>query len=288
MSFEIFGPIGMAAALLGGIALLSALFLFLTAKKFHVQVDHRVEDVTAILPGINCGSCGYPGCSGLAQAFVKASESGNLAGLYCPPGGKDTAESVSSYLGLAPEVKEPTVAVLRCGGSILAAPVRLAYDGPPRCSLAHNLSAGESGCPFGCLRLGDCEVSCDYGAISMDKTTGLPVVDDDKCISCGACVKACPRSLFQIRPRGVPGRVWVSCRSLEKGPVAMKTCKVACIACGKCVKICPSDAIILENNLAYIDPIKCTSCGKCVAVCPTGSILTTLKELPSKEAALES
>jgi Na+-translocating ferredoxin:NAD+ oxidoreductase subunit B len=38
------------------------------------------------------------------------------------------------------------------------------------------------------------------------------------------------------------------------------------------VKICPHDAITLENNLAYIDPVRCKLCRKCVTECPTGAI----------------
>jgi MinD superfamily P-loop ATPase len=63
---------------------------------------------------------------------------------------------------------------------------------------------------------------------------------------------------------------------------------VACIGCGKCVKVCPFDAITLENNLAYIDPIKCKLCRKCVPECPTEAIhelnfpIRKVKEAPAK------
>lgn len=50
----------------------------------------------------------------------------------------------------------------------------------------------------------------------------------------------------------------------------MKACKAGCLGCGKCVKVCAFDAIKVENNLAYIDPLKCKLCRKCVNECPTG------------------
>ena len=65
----------------------------------------------------------------------------------------------------------------------------------------------------------------------------------------------------------------MSCINEEKGGVARKNCSVACIGCSKCFKICPHDAITMNNNLAYIDPVKCRLCRKCVAECPTNAIL---------------
>lgn len=107
----------------------------------------------------------------------------------------------------------------------------------------------------------------------MDPQTQLPVVDNEKCVACGACVKACPRNIIELRFKGPKDRrVFVSCVNKDKGGVARKACKVACIGCGKCAKECPFGAITVENNLAYIDFTKCRLCRKCVGVCPTGAI----------------
>ena len=119
----------------------------------------------------------------------------------------------------------------------------------------------------------------------MNPETGLPEVDEAKCTACGACVKACPKAIIEIRPQGKKSRrVYVSCVNKDKGAVARKACTVSCIGCGKCVKTCPFEAITLENNLAYIDPNKCKSCRKCVEVCPQNSIIE-LNFPPRKEAA---
>ncbi len=280
--------LGVAVGLLGAIALLASMLLYGTSKKFAVQEDPRVNSILEVLPGINCGSCGFPGCRGFSEGLLKSSKQGSIAGLFCPPGGQTVMGKVSGILGLSVEKHEPTVAVLRCGGSRAAAPERVHYNGPNKCSLAHNLSAGASLCSSGCLRLGDCVDACEYGAMYMDPLTGLPVIIAEKCISCGACVKACPRNLIAILPRGKKNnRVWVACQNHEKAPIAMKTCKVTCIACGKCRDICPVDAIEVVNNLATINPLKCTACGSCVGVCPTGAILTTLENKNLKEEVTE-
>ena len=87
----------------------------------------------------------------------------------------------------------------------------------------------------------------------------------DRCTACGACVKACPKGIIELRKRWPKHRaVYVSCVSKDKGAVVMKACKAGCIGCGKCVKVCSFDAIKVENNLAYIDPLKCKLCRKCV------------------------
>jgi ferredoxin len=108
----------------------------------------------------------------------------------------------------------------------------------------------------------------------MDSETGLPVIIDDKCVSCGACVKACPRHLIELRKKAKKDRkIYVACQNCDKGGPARRACKVACIACNKCFNVCEFNAITIENNLAYIDATKCTFCRKCVTECPTGSII---------------
>ncbi len=272
-------------ATLGVVAAGAAIVLFFVAKKFKVDEDPRIEEVMDLLPGANCGGCGYPGCSGFAVALVQGADKGDISGLNCPPGGNDTMSEVGSYLGLEVEAAAPTTAVVRCGGSKANAPVKLDYDGPSKCALAHTLFSGENGCPNGCMGLGDCVTVCDFDAIAIDDETGLPVVIPEKCTSCGACVKACPRNIIEIRPRGrKERRVWVACMNQEKGGIARKNCKAACIGCGKCYKACPEkiQAITIENNLAIIDAKKCIACGKCILECPTKAILATFEPVKPK------
>jgi ferredoxin len=122
--------------------------------------------------------------------------------------------------------------------------------------------------------MGDCVAVCKFDAIHMNPVTLLPEVIDELCTSCGACVKACPKSIIELRKRSKKDRkIFVSCVNQDKGAVAKKACTVACIGCKACVKVCQFDAITVENFLAYIDPMKCTLCRKCVVVCPTDSIL---------------
>ncbi|KAF0130922.1 MAG: electron transport complex RnfABCDGE type B subunit [Bacteroidetes bacterium] len=258
---------------LGLLGTVLAVILYFVAQKFKVIEDPKIDLVEDVLPKANCGGCGFPGCRSFAEVSVKsADEKRNLEGLNCPVGGNDVMKQVADILGLEVEEQEPLIAVIRCNGSHANAPSKVLYDGPASCSFAHNLFAGEGGCQFGCLGLGDCVVSCDFDAIHMNPETGLPEVND-KCIACGACVKACPRAIIELRHKGKKDRrIFVSCVNKEKGGPAKKNCSVACIGCSKCQQVCPFDAIIMANNLAYIDFEKCKLCRKCVEVCPTDAI----------------
>ena len=249
----------------------AAIILYFVAQKFKVYEDPRIDQVEEALPAANCGGCGYPGCRGFAEALVKADD---ISDLYCPVGGNETMGAVAKILGKEVEAKEPLVAVVRCSGSPEHRKRVNEYDGASSCAISSALYTGETNCQYGCLGLGDCVDACDFDAIYMDEETGLPVVIDDNCTACGACVKACPNDIIELRKKNKKDRkIYVSCVNQDKGGIARKACKVACIGCGKCVKVCPFDAITMENFLAYIDPNKCKLCRKCVTECPTGAIL---------------
>lgn len=255
---------------LSALGISAAIILYFVAQKFKVVEDPRIDETEGMLPGANCGGCGFPGCRGLAEALVKADDISNL---NCPVSNREAMQAIAKYLGHEAVVQEPKIAVLRCNGSCENRHKSSAYDGASSCTIAHNLYAGETDCKFGCLGFGECVDACEFDAMHMDPITGLPVINAEKCVACNACVKACPKNILELRFKGKRDRrIFVSCINQEKGGLARKSCKVACIGCGKCVKVCPFDAITLENNLAYIDYNKCKLCRKCVSECPTAAI----------------
>ena len=249
----------------------AAIILYFVAQKFKVYEDPRIDEVEEALPAANCGGCGFPGCRNFAETLVKTETWDDL---FCPVGGNETMSKAASILGREAIEQAPRVAVVRCNGTPEFRPRVTKYDGAPTCAIAHSLYSGEGGCPFGCLGCGDCVVVCNFDAIHMDPDTDLPVVVDDKCTACGACVDACPRNIIELRKKNKKDRkIFVSCINEEKGAVAKKNCSVACIGCSKCFKVCPYEAITMENNKAFIDSEKCVLCRKCVPECPTNAIL---------------
>jgi len=263
-----------AVVVLGAIALLASVVLYVCSKKFAVKEDPRLAQVSAVLPQANCGGCGFPGCSGMADALVKAADAGSLEGLNCPVGGAEVMEQVADLLGMAVANTEPMVAVVRCNGTCEHRPKTIEYSGLRTCAAMNACSAGETACGYGCLGCGDCVDACQFGAIAINPETGIVEVNEDLCGGCGSCARACPRHIIELRKKGPKGRrVYVSCVNHDKGPVAKKACSVACIGCGKCEKECPFGAITMDGNLAYIDPQKCRLCRKCERACPTGAIV---------------
>lgn len=269
-----------AVIVLGVIGAVASIALYVLSKKFAVFEDPRIAQVAEILPQANCGGCGFPGCSGMADALVKGADKGSLEGLNCPVGGAECMSKIAEVLGMSVAASDPKVAVVRCNGSCANRPRLVEYSGLRTCTAVNACGTGETACGFGCLGCGDCVAACNFGAISINEETGLPEVNEAKCTACGACAKACPRRIIEIRKKGKvikeqARRVWVSCVNKDKGPVAMKACNVSCIGCGKCAKVCKFEAITVENGLAYIDNEKCKACGMCVRECPRKAILAT-------------
>lgn len=276
-----------AVIALGAIGLIAAIVLFVASKKFWVYEDPRTAQVTALLPGANCGGCGFAGCGGMADALVKGVDAGSIEGLNCPVGGPEVMGKVADLLGMAIAHGEPKVAVVRCNGTCEYRPKIAEYAGLRNCAAMHACGAGETACGYGCLGCGDCVEVCKFDAIHVNPETGIAEVDEEKCTSCGACVNACPRGIIELRKKGPKGRrVFVSCVNKDKGAVSMKACKVSCIGCGKCEKECAFGAITVENNLSYIDPDKCRLCRKCEKACPTHAIIAVNFPAPKPKSEL--
>ena len=90
----------MPVVILGITGLLMGLFLAFASKKFEVEVDPKVEAILAILPGVNCGACGYPGCSGYASGVALDGAKMTL----CAPGGPKVAEKIGNIMGVEVEM----------------------------------------------------------------------------------------------------------------------------------------------------------------------------------------
>lgn len=256
------------------LTLMGAVFGFglaMAARKFAVKRDERVDMIEALLPGANCGGCGYAGCIGFARALI----AGEAAPHACAPGGVDMANRIAEILGLEKIEKTPLVAVVGCrGGDRVRAKIR--YHGIDSCEALTLLSDNVRECRYGCIGLGTCVEACPFDALAM--VDGCAVVDDSRCTGCGKCVAACPKDLIYLVPK--PQKVRIACRSHDKGKTVKNICEVGCIGCGICVKNCPVECIDLVDNLAVIDHEKCINCGICAAKCPTNSIVDKVAVRP--------
>ena len=259
------------------IGLICAGLLVFASKVFHVAVDERVTLVREVLPGANCGGCGYAGCDDYAANLV-ADE--GLSCTLCSPGWAAVASQVAEILGRSAGSVEPEVAQVMCNGTCDASRKVLEWQGMSSCKGAKGWFSSPNACMFGCMGLGDCVDACQFDAIGI--VDGIAKVNRENCVACGACVGACPQKIIRLVPE--KSQVHVLCSSTDKGAVAKKNCDNACIGCTKCTTVCNFDAISVENFLAGIDVSKCKSCGLCAVVCPTGAI-NSFKKLPAKEAA---
>ncbi|MFV1956456.1 MAG: RnfABCDGE type electron transport complex subunit B [bacterium] len=248
-----------------GLGFIAALGLGIASKKFHVDIDPRLETLESILPGLNCGACGYPGCAGFAEGLL----AGSVGPADCAPGGQEVVDELSDFLGLEVVGVVKKVSVLKCGGGRSHAKVEAEYEGIRDCRAAVLLGGGGKSCRYSCVGFATCEFVCPFDAIKMSDED-LPIIDPDLCTSCGKCVEACPRDVLVLEP--AVHKVIVRCYSPQPGKIVKSVCSVGCIGCGICEKVCPVDAITQEDNLAYIDPDACIECGICASKCPTDSI----------------
>lgn len=261
-----FVAIIVAAVVVGAVGVLLGFFLGISGEKFKVEVDSREEAILDVLPGNNCGGCGYAGCSGLAAAIVKGEAPVN----QCPVGGPAVGAKIGEIMGVAAEEGAKKVAFVKCIGDCEKAKTDYDYTGVEDCqAMAFVPNGGPKSCNYGCLGYGSCVKACPFDAIHV--INGVAHVDPMACKACGKCVAACPKNLIELVP--YDAKHIVACSSKDKGKDVMAACQAGCIGCHLCEKNCPSDAVHVVDNIAYIDQDKCTGCDACALKCPKKVIL---------------
>ncbi len=264
------GGIIIATAVIAVLGLGVGVALVQTEKRFHVEVDGRIAQVRELLPGNNCGACGYAGCDAVAAVIVSRD-----APVYaCPVCSNDAVAKIGAIMGVEAGPADKRVAFVRCSGTCDKTDIRANYIGISDCRAAELSGLSIAECAYGCLGLGSCARVCTAGAITIRQ--GVASVDPEKCVGCALCTKACPRGIIKMTPAGK--QYAVACFSKDKGPAVKKVCVAGCIGCGICVKQCENGAITVVDNRARIDYGKCTGCGKCAAKCPSKVIKSFIKE----------
>lgn len=254
-----------AVAVLSSLGLVFGVLLGFASKVFEVKQNPLVGDVLMVLPGVNCGGCGYAGCE---QYAIAVADNGEVPTL-CSVGGSPVALRIGDIMGVKVSASEKMVAYVKCNGDCDKAKQKYEYHGIMDCTSAAALpGGGAKSCSYGCLGLGTCVKACEFDAIRI--IDGIAIIDESKCTNCGACMKVCPKNLIESVPEN--SRVRVACNSKDSAKDTMGSCKVGCIACKKCEKACEFDAVHVNENLSKIDYSKCTQCKACVKACPTASI----------------
>lgn len=254
-------------------------------KAFHVEVDPRIDKANAALPGANCGGCGYVGCGAYAEALVLQ----NAPPDKCPVGGAGCAAALAEIMGIEVQQKWPFRPVVHCRATYTERRGRQVYRGEASCAAA-NIMSGVQGCTYGCLGFGDCEQSCAFDAIHVEK--GLAIVDYEKCVGCGACALVCPRNIISMVPFKDERMLVIGCSNLDFGKEVKDVCTVGCIGCKACAK--RSDLFQFEEgrllpkvNYEDYDPARMDSAALAIEKCPMKGLVFVGKPSPDDLRATE-
>ncbi len=160
---------------LTAIGLVLGLLLAYAAKAFKVESSPIVDELEVLMPGSQCGQCGFPGCRPAAEALAE----GNAPVTLCPPGGKSLAEQFAKILGVEVDlsgVDEPEPMVAK---------------------------VDEATC-IGCAR---CFKVCPTDAI-VGAPKQIHAVVADACTACEKCISICPTECLKMQPVEVNLKNW--------------------------------------------------------------------------------
>ena len=164
-----------AIASLTSLGLLLGWLLGLASRYLKVEGNPVVENIEALLPGSQCGQCGFPGCSPAARALAD----GEAPVTLCPPGGRALAEQLAGLLGVS---------------------IDLSGMGDKAPAVAH---VHENLC-VGCTK---CFKRCPTDAI-IGGPKMIHAVFPDACTGCEKCFEVCPTECIEMRPVEATLQTW--------------------------------------------------------------------------------
>jgi electron transport complex protein RnfB len=159
------------------LGLLLGLLLGFADRRLRVESNPLVAEIEGLLPGSQCGQCGYAGCSALAAALV----AGEAPVTRCPPGGRSLVEQLANLLGITVDLR----GIAESESRPLLAEIQ------------------EEAC-IGCTR---CFKVCPTDAI-IGGPKQIHAVIRDACTGCGKCVEICPTGCAQMHPLPVTLQNW--------------------------------------------------------------------------------
>jgi electron transport complex protein RnfB len=146
------------------------------SEKFHVEARSIVAEIEALMPGSNCGQCGFAGCPRAAAAIAD----GSAPVTVCPPGGKALAQMLAAKLGISIDL------------------TAVADEGPQIAIVAEDIC-------IGCCR---CSKVCPTDAI-VGAAKQIHNVIREACTGCGNCIDRCPTEALLLQPVPVTVQHWV-------------------------------------------------------------------------------
>ena len=159
-----------AVSVLGGFALIFGLLLGYTGVRFEVEAEPIIDKIDAILPQIQCGKCGYPGCRPYAEAISIGVAEIN----QCPPGGRNGMLALAELLKRDPK------------------PLNTECSKEPPETLAVIDETSCIGCTL-CIKI--CPVDAILGAPKCMHT-----VITQECTACELCIASCPVDCVNMMP----------------------------------------------------------------------------------------
>lgn len=271
-------------AVLSGVGLACGVAIYFMGKVLPKESEslERTGHIVELLPGINCGACGQPGCFAYAQEV--AGDTDYITDKPCMTLLHDDEglSKMEDYLGIELDTSSMAkMAVIHCYGK---SEKQYDYEGVDTCKGASRVAGGYKQCPFGCLGLGDCAAVCPTDAISIDPEENVAVVDPDKCIGCGLCVKECPRDIIELVPPEMPQYLGCNYSPLRSIP-RRERCDSACIHCRKCVRACETDAVTWnkERNFPEFDLENPAYLPDSIEACPSDIIIPVKRNIKRNE-----
>lgn len=140
-----------------------------------VEEDPLEKELQELLPGSQCGQCGFVGCAQAAVALAK----GEAPVTLCPPGGRAVAEALAKKLGISADLSGQE------------------DKGPQLAHIAEELCIGCKRC------LNECTVDAIIGAPKQ-----IHAVLADICHGCGKCEEICKTGAVSLQPLSPTTATW--------------------------------------------------------------------------------